>query len=379
MTSPVVLGAALAALWWLWIGVREWRKADPGVALGLDAPAAAVPPGDAALPISVVIPARNEAETIAGCIAAALAQAPPAGEVVLVDDRSTDATAARARAAAAGDPRLRVIAGEPPPAGWLGKPAAVVRGYRHATGDWLAFIDADVRVAPACLGRAYAYAVAHDLDVLSLAPFQDGAPGPERLVQGWVFGVLDALLPSWAAAADPAGPVAVANGQFLLVRRAAYERLGTHAAVAAKVTDDVALAQAARRVGARTAFVPAPALVRTRMYRGWGELRAGWTRTLAQAVAGGRLGRAARVAAIVVAGSVLPFAAIPLVGAPAVAACAVICAADATIRARKRQWPAYALLHPLGAVVFCYLLLRSAWREHRRKPIVWKDRDILIS
>lgn len=378
----ILLGA-----FWLHLGLREWRKARPEVALAAPPP---LPPEPGALPIAkraaprlpvaVVIPARNEAHAIADCVRGVLAQDVPAQEIVVVDDRSTDDTGAIALRAAAGATNLRVVPGEPPPPGWLGKPAAVVRGYRHTSADWLAFVDADVRLAPTCLRAALWYARERQLDLVSLAAYQDAEPGAERLIQPWVYGVLDALLPSWEVAADPAGPLALANGQFILIRRAAYERAGTHAAVANRVIDDVALAQAARRVGARGAFVPAPSLLRTRMYRGLGEIRAGWTRTLAQAAAGGSLRRAFALALLVLGVSVLPFALLlGGGGGPGAAVCAVICAVDATLRARKRAWPAYAILHPVGATVFAYLLCRSAWREHRRKPIVWKDRDIFIA
>ena len=264
----------LVALAWLGGLIRAIRSAhDPRYRVGPEGPAAA---GD--VPVSIVIPARNEEAVIEACVAGALAQDHPSVEVVVLDDGSTDETAARLAAF----PDVRVIEGsqEPLPEGWLGKPWACHRAAQHALGDWLLFVDADVRLAPEAVSRALAYAQEHELDLLSgLGQLENGSLG-ERILMPAVTGAILASNPL-PEVNDPERPKkAFASGQFLLFRREAYEAIGGHRAVKDNVVDDVGLATAIKREGLLLHVVHMRALYRCRMYTSGSEAWAGWRKNL---------------------------------------------------------------------------------------------------
>jgi hypothetical protein len=212
-------------------------------------------PHEGAPPVDVraVVPARNEAANIAGCVASLLLQAT---EVVVVDDDSSDGTAEVAEAAGA---RIVRLGGDPPP-GWLGKPRACAAGAEGATTEWLAFVDADVVLHPRALPtmaaatRATSTSIVGGLDCRSFW---------ERL-----------LLPELGLALTQEGfPPDFASGQCLLVRRGHYEAVGGHGNpdVRGSVIDDRDLARALGGHDARLA----PRLMRARMYAGLASVRAG--------------------------------------------------------------------------------------------------------
>lgn len=269
--SELLLGGYLALLTLLWTGlvagVGRWQRrfALPG------APPGALPP------LTVCIPARDEAHQVAACVRAALAQDHPALEVVLVDDCSADGTATVALDAAAGDPRFRVVLGSPPPPGWAGKPWACARAASEAVGAHLLFVDADVVLAPEAARRAAAVLVDRKLGLLSLfgtwrlETFWERAAIP---VIGWfIRGSVDL-----DAVNTPGRPESFANGQFILVDRAAYDTLAGHGAVRAEVLEDVRLARAFKQRGHRIALHHAPDLFRVRLYRSLAEILAGYAK-----------------------------------------------------------------------------------------------------
>ena len=220
--------------------------------------------------LAVIVPARNEAALIGRCLAGLLAQDYPfeALSLLLVDDNSEDGTAEIALRLAGADPRFRLIRGAPLPPGWTGKPFACQQGADAAEAEWLCFMDADTQAAPALLRAATAQARRRGLDMLSLEPFQELETWPERLVVPCGF-YLIAASQDLGRVNDPAAPEAVANGQFILIRRAAYGAIGGHAAVRTEFSEDTALARLVKRAGFRLAVLGAERLIRTRMYRGW--------------------------------------------------------------------------------------------------------------
>ncbi len=240
---------------------------------------AAADPGEA---VSVVIPARNEAANIGPCLEAVLAQDHPGLQVVVFDDGSSDGTGAIAAAYAEADPRVCYLRGEggPLPEGWYGKPWALQRARRAATGDWLLFIDADVRLAPEAVSRAVAYARREELGLLS--GFGAGVMGSfwERVLQPVVAGLILAGN-DLDVVNDPGAPERViANGQFLLFRREAYEAVGGHEAVASDILDDVGLARAVARAGYRMHCLYMRRIFSCRMYTSLGEIWEGWSKNL---------------------------------------------------------------------------------------------------
>lgn len=240
------------------------------------------PAADPGESVSIVIPARDEAANIGPCLEAALAQDHPALQVVVFDDGSSDGTGEIAAGYAAKDPRVTLLRGEGGalPEGWYGKPWALQRAQEAATGDWLLFIDADVRLAPEAVSRAVAYARREELGLLS--GFGAGVMESfwERVLQPAVAGLILAGN-DLDVVNDPDRPERViANGQFLLFRREAYDAVGGHRAVASDILDDVGLARAVVEAGYRLHCLYMRRIFACRMYTGLGEIWEGWSKNL---------------------------------------------------------------------------------------------------
>lgn len=288
MTPPgaVVLPCAMAIGWTAtvaWLIRRAARQFRAYRELEAEPPRT-----DAILqPLAVVVPARNEAQTIGRCIAALTRQDYPeqAVEIVIVDDNSSDDTATAARTAAAKDRRFRLIAAGPLPAGWTGKSHACWRGAMATESEWLCFLDADTVPAPPLLRSAVLAACRERLDFLSLEPRQELATLWERLViPAGLFALAFAL--DHRGTNDPADGAAAANGQFILVRRAAYAAAGGHAFIRGSIAEDSALAQTVKRGGFRIMLMGGAALIRTRMYRDLAGLWEGLSKNCVAAFGG---------------------------------------------------------------------------------------------
>ena len=340
------------------------------------------PPRGSGPLLSVVIPARNEAVNIADCVRSIRGAGYSPLEIIVVDDRSTDDTAARADAVAREDgPGLvRVVRGAEPPAGWYGKPWALVQGYREARGELLLFADADTRHTPELVPRAAAVLEAERVDLVSVLPRQEMGSFWERLLQPQVFLAL-ATRVSDLRRVNRTRRIwdAISNGQFILTTRAAYEEAGTHAAVRHSVIDDLLLAQTYVRHGKDIFLVHATEFMRTRMYRSLGEIVEGWSKNLA-------LGTPLMMPPIAPLRRIVPW----LMWTPALAwvlppvcwalwgwpwaAIATVVSLLVFIEVNRREGAPlpYALLYPLGAAIVAFIMLRSAWRGGRR--VEWRGR-----
>lgn len=230
---------------------------------------------------TVVVPAYNEAANIADCVRALLASEPPCQRwtLVVVDDDSSDATAELARAAAEGESRFVLLAAGPRPPGerWVGKNWACHRATQGLNSDWVAFIDADVRVEPGALRAALADGISSGADLLTLAPRLRCGCLAEWLVQPIIASLLGLGFPIQRAN-DPADPLAFAAGPFLLFRSQAYRAIGGHAAVAGEVVEDLALARAIKGQGLRLRYLLGLDWLTLRMYRDFAGLWEGWTK-----------------------------------------------------------------------------------------------------
>jgi hypothetical protein len=333
--------------------------------------------------VTVVLPVRNEQENVGGCLEALLAQQGVADlVVVVVDDGSTDATAARVRAV--GDPRVRLVAADPPPPGWLGKPWACATGVEAAAADGrtgddalLVFVDADVRLFPDALAGATAVLDAHGLDLVSPWPRPLAETAPERLVQPLAPWLCATTLPVRLAERSRRPSLAAANGQFLLVTATGYRRAGGHAAVRGEVLEDIALLRAVKRAGGRGGPIDGSRLAACRMYDGWPALRDGYAKSLWAAVGGSPTAGIAAVAALT-AVWVLPAAAAlrgSRVGGVAYAA-GVAGRMAVAAGTGGRLWPD-ALAHPLSILALDALMVRSVV-GHRRGTLTWRDRPVVL-
>jgi len=235
--------------------------------------------------LTVVVPAYNEAANIAACLTSLLRSEDPCADwrVLLVDDRSSDATLAIAQEAAgacgATEPRFSLLDAGPRPVGerWVGKNWACSRAMEQVVSEWVLFVDADVRLQPATLRRALAQAMADGADLLSLAPRLSCGCLAEWLVQPIMASLLGLGFPI-EAANDPASAVAFAAGPFMLFRRSTYLAIGGHRALASVVVEDLALARRIKQGGHRLRYLLALDALELRMYSDFGSLWEGWTK-----------------------------------------------------------------------------------------------------
>lgn len=226
--------------------------------------------------VSVIVPARNEEACLGTCLESLAAQTGVPFEIIVVDDHSTDHT----REIAASFPAVRVIEAGPLPDGWTGKNNAVVTGARQARGLWLLFTDADTVHLAGSLARALTEAQENHADLLSYSPEQIAVTFWEMATLPVVFAELARQYPP-SKVSDPNSTAAAANGQYILIKREAYDAGGGHAAIAGTILEDVALARAVKAAGRKIRFRYAADAVRTRMYRNYRQLRDGWTKNLA--------------------------------------------------------------------------------------------------
>jgi glycosyltransferase involved in cell wall biosynthesis len=241
------------------------------------------PPASQPIPphISVIVPARNEEASLGACLESLVTQTGVVFEVIVVDDHSTDRTGEIAASFAAAEKnKVRVIEAGPLPAGWTGKNNAVIAGARSARGLWLLFTDADTIHLPGSLARALAEANDNGAEMLSYSPEQIAVSFWEKAILPVVFAELARQYPP-SQVSDPTSPIAAANGQYILIKREAYDAVGGHAAIAGEILEDVALARAVKTSGRKIRFRYAADAVRTRMYRNFSQLREGWTKNLA--------------------------------------------------------------------------------------------------
>ncbi len=325
--------------------------------------------------VSIVVPARNEALNLPRLLRSLTALNYPDYEVLVVDDGSTDETAAIARSFADSGVRLAQSAGPPP--GWTGKNYACWLGAGQTNKPWLLFTDADTTHAPESLGAAVTFALEHRAAALSLFTRQECRGFWERLLlpfayQQYFLGVRPRQINS------PAGP-ALANGQYFLIRRDAYQKAGGHAACAGSIIDDVALAGRLKTTGVVSLACRGEGLVSVRMYASLGAIAEGFTKNsyafLREQQAAGALVALSTASAA----GVLPALLSLLVGKRKRGAGPL--AAYAAQTAGMVFWTRlfgvslrYALLTPLAAVIFMGIALRSATRTIAGRSVTWKGR-----
>ena len=238
-------------------------------------------PAPSAFPrVSLLVPARNEIRNIEACARGLLNQDYPNFEVIILDDESTDGTREVLERIAAQDTRLRVIRGQPLPAGWLGKNWACHQLSQTAGGDYLLFTDADTQHDPRMLRDSIAAAAATKADLLSGLPHQEVKTWSEQLLVPLLAWSFMAFIP--IALAERARPafLSVSIGQFLLFRRSAYEAIQGHAAVRDKVVEDFELARRIKQAGRQWRFVDATPRIHCRMYHNFREVFDGLSKNL---------------------------------------------------------------------------------------------------
>jgi chlorobactene glucosyltransferase len=335
--------------------------------------------------VSVIVPARNEAATIRTLLGSLLATRYHPVEIVVVDDRSTDDTAAVVGTVS--DPRLRLIRGDELPQGWYGKPWACYQGFRAARGSLLLFTDADTHHHPELLGRAVGALSQQGAGLVTVSPLQRCVTFWERVVMPQIWFLLALRYHPPAVNRGRQERDVIANGQFILTTRQAYEAAGTHKVVSQEVAEDLALAQAYLRRGLKLHFAFAERLMETRMYQNLAQLIEGWSKNI---YLGGRRSFPGQpllqaLVPLMLTVAMLFWLAPPILllcstfigGLRDVAGAAIIASAASTLfwmlMCRQMQIPAiYGAGYPLGALMALYIVARSTWRGSRR--VEWRGR-----
>lgn len=365
----VLLGAVACA--WLILGAQSWMgmRRLPRVS-------SATPLPDAALPsVSLLLSARDEAEKMPAALRSMLALDYPNYEVVAVDDRSRDATPEILREISAGCKHLRAVRVDELPAGWLGKPHGLQAAFERSTGEWLVFTDADVRFEPESVRLAVSLALERGLDHLTLIPAMEIHGFWERTVLNF-FGLALLLAARPWAVPDPASGAYMGIGAFQLIRRTAYEKIGTHRRLAFEVVDDMKLGRLVKQAGLRSSTGIADDLLRIRWHSGIGNIIRGTEKNFF-AAAGFRTVFALAQFLAMLLFNVLPFAVMPFVSgwalgfAAAAAGIATLVSAVASVR--NGGSPLYGLTHPLGALLVVYMGLRSLAITLRQNGIYWRE------
>jgi len=336
--------------------------------------------------VAIIVPARDESANIGACLAALLAQDYPRLAIVVVDDESTDDTAAIVRRLGTQDRRIVLMQSPPLPPGWTGKVNACAAGARAVAdaAEWLCFVDADIRAQPALIASAIGAASREAIDLLTLAPRQELQSFAERLVLPCGFYLLSFsqnLARMQAADSDDAA----ATGQFMLIRRAAYEDVGGHAAVSRSIVEDLDLARLMKRRGHRVLMQDATALMSVRTYTDWATLWPGLARTLVDLLGGPTATLVTTAAGVTLAWAIVLIPAFDLAGCAAGTQNACLAAVPALVGAAAafglhlagaayfRIPLIYGLLFPLGYTAGAVIAL-DGLRRRTSGRVRWKGR-----
>ena len=358
--------AGLVLAFWLAAGWICWRGQKHIPRLTLAGPAGPHPT------LSVIVPARNEAQSLPRSIPTLVGQSYPDLEVILLDDRSTDGTGRVVESLTRTYPGLKAIRISILPEGWVGKTHALWVGSERARGDWLLFTDADVIFHPRCLEAAIAYAEIQRLDHLVVIPRVQTVGFWETILVS-CFGLLFGLAQRPWQVGDPRSSASIGIGAFNMIRRSAYRTIGTHRALANAVVDDLALGKRVKQAGLRQAAVHGEHLIRVRWQVGFSGVVSGLEKN-AFAGMGYSLVRAVTTCLALGALGVLPFLGMVLGPARGVwaAAAAALCGLQAA-HAREADLPVWsAIFHPLAAVVLIYAIARSTVLALHRGSVEWR-------
>ncbi len=325
-------------------------------------------------PVSILFAGRDEAEKLPGAIETMLALDYPNYEVIAVDDRSEDATGAILAAAAKKDPRLKPARVDSLPAGWLGKPHALQQAYERSSGEWLVFTDADVHFAPYLLRRAIALAEKNRWEHMTLLGAAKMYTFGEKVALTF-FGICFLMGTKPWRASDPKSRGYTGVGAFQLIRRSAYEKMGTHRRLAMEVIDDIKLGKLVKEAGLRSGVATGGDAVSVHWHAGLGNTIRGTTKNFFAAT-GFKLWLITAQILGTLLMFVFPVLALPFVRGWALAFALIAVALPAIIGAGvalKLGAPvAYALTYPLGALIICWMLTRSTIVTLWQGGVTWR-------
>jgi chlorobactene glucosyltransferase len=378
LVSTVAFLAALLILYWLhtqaWLDVQT-----PHV----------TPPAFGPL-VSLIVPARNEEKNIRRCVESLLAQDYPNLQILVLEDRSIDSTPVILAELAAHDSRLVILTGRELPSGWAGKPHALYQAAKSAAGEWLLFVDADTFLNPNAVSAALASAQKTGADLYTVMTEQITGSFWERVVMPLVMTALSVGF-SPRRVNDPSTRDAIANGQFILIKRSVYDAIGGHEKLKNQIVEDKAIAEQVKWNGYRLIVADGRGIAQTRMYTDLPSMWEGWTKNI-------YLGLSDKPAMLLLGafGAFLALAAAlfmpawPLLGLlwyvngggwmalGVILQAFTVWAVLLFFRMRVNEqmgiprW--YAFATPLGAAVFAAMMFTSAFNVLSGQGVTWKGR-----
>jgi cellulose synthase/poly-beta-1,6-N-acetylglucosamine synthase-like glycosyltransferase len=361
---------ALIALFWLTYGLKvaygaarlPWLKKCP-------------PAADSDWPgIALIFAARDEQQKLPGALATLIAIDYPKLQIIAVDDRSTDATPRILDEFAATHDRLKVVHVRELPSGWLGKPHALQKAYEASTGEYLVFTDADVKFQPDALRRVIMLVRERNLDHLTLFGDVERSNFWDTLLLTF-FGMGFQLATDSYQVSNPNSRSYAGIGAFQILKRSAYESLGTHRRLAMEVVDDMKLGKLVKRAGFRSGIAVAQDAVSVEWHLGMSNLVRGLEKNFFAAAQYSPLLVAGQILSLLIF-NVLPFAGL-LFGhgwLRIFSAIAVLIALGfhAGVDIVMRVSPLYCFTLPIGAVLFAFILFRSTVVTLRQRGIFWR-------
>jgi chlorobactene glucosyltransferase len=356
----------------------------------LDIIVSITPPPSRSPLISICIPARNEQKNIRRCVEMALAQDYPNLEVIVLDDRSEDSTPEVLKELATQDDKLIIINGSDLPAGWAGKPHALYQASNVARGEWLCFVDADTFLSSQAISSCYAKTLETKADLFTTMNDQVLGSFWEKVVMPLVMTALSVGF-SPRKVNDPNRRDAVANGQFIMIKRSVYDAIGGHQKIKGEIVEDKAISEQVKRNGYRLIVADGIEVIRTRMYTSLPTLWEGWTKNIylglhdhpSMLILGAFGASLALIVALFL--PVWPLLAISwtlkgggwlaiAVGVESLIIWSSLIYARIKVTQRMKIPAWYSLTTPLGAGVFAGMMLASAWKVISGQGVTWRGR-----
>jgi hypothetical protein len=334
--------------------------------------------------VSVLIPARNEEQNIRASLQAALANHGCDFEIIVLDDHSTDRTAAIVTELARGDDRVRLESAPALPAGWCGKQHACFVLARLARHPLLVFMDADVRLAPDALARMASFMERRDAALASGVPRQELGTLGERLLIPLIHFILLGFLPMHAMRRTRLPAFSGGCGQLFIARRDAYAQCGGHAMLRDSLHDGIKLPRVFRQAGFATDLFDATDFAACHMYHTNADTWRGLGKNATEGLAAP--GTILPMTALLLGGQVLPF--VLLAFAPRLSSFGLMLAAVAAslgylprlLAVRLFRQPlGGALLHPIGVMTLLAIQWHALVRHLAGRPSEWKGRSYSVA
>ncbi len=333
--------------------------------------------------VSILIPARNEADNIKRCLRSLLKQDYPNTEILVLDDNSNDNTSQVVKKLAEKDNRVKLIIGKPLKSGWLGKCYACYQLSKHAKGKYLVFTDADTLHFPSSVSCAIGCLASNNLDALSVIPGQIMVTFSERMVVTWVhFGILS-LLPLILVKRSKNPLFCTANGQFILFKREVYKKIGGHQSVKAKILEDIHISKQVKRYGYSFMIFDGSKNIYCRMHRSFRELIRGFSKFMFAAF-DFKIFTMAAVILLISALFLFPFILLPLgflvfdwsrmIIDLIIVQIFIIFIMRITLAIRLKSRILDVFLHPLSVVYIILICIDSVLQTKFGKGIYWKGR-----